>query len=525
MNEADARVTLLVRAWETAPPGSVSWTDEDRAWASRAAARREGEQASADAFVAARARLALERIAEREPAAARTLRALQWRPWVAWALAALSLVLGLATDAFGASREVNVLAPPLLVLMLWNLAVYATGLLRRVAGRSAAGPLARLAAPLLARLTRPGAPARPAQGAGNGNAQSLTRFAGDWTRASARLSAARVARVLHLSAIAFALGALAGMYLRGLAFEYRAGWESTFLDAEQVRAILGVVLGPASALTGIGLPDTAALRAMRLPGEGAQAAPWIHLYAVTVALVVVLPRLALAARALAVERQLAARFPLPLDEPYFTALARSHRSEATTVLVLPCNHRLSPAGQQALRALAARLFGPATRIAMLDEIAYGDEEQAGDRVRGAIERAGAAPERSDAPAGRERAPGAHPAEPGSPAAVFAVLSATATPEPETHGVFVDSLAAARPAGVPLLALVDESAFVTRFGDDPLATKRRDERRLAWQRMLSAHGHAAVFLDLERADPAAVEREAGEALARAARAPAPMPAPR
>jgi hypothetical protein len=507
MNEADARVTLLVRAWETAPPGSVPWADEDRAWASRSAARAAGEQASDEAYLATRARLALGRITEREPAASRTLRALRWRPWAAWALAAISLVLGVATDAFGASREVNVLAPPLLALMLWNLTVYAAGLLRRVAGRSATGPLARLAAPLLARLARLGASARPAEGAGSGNAQSLARFAGDWTRASAGLNAARVARALHFSAIAFALGALAGMYLRGLAFEYRAGWESTFLDAEQVRAILGVVLGPASAITGIGLPDAAALQAMRLPGPGAQAAPWIHLYALTVALVVVLPRLALAARELAIERRLAARFPLPLDDPYFTALARSLRGEATTVLVLPCNHRLSPAAQQSLGTLAARLFGPATRTALLDEVAYGDEEAAGERLREAIE--------------RPRAPGT---EPVAAAAVFALLSATATPEPETHGVFVDALAAARPAGVPLLALVDESAFVARFGDDPLAAKRREERRLAWERMLTAHGHVAAFLDLERADPAA-EREVGEALARAARASAPTSAAR
>src|SRR5690606_34101339 len=106
MNEADARSTLLVRAWETAPAGAVAWTDEDRAWASRAAARSEGEQAPADAFVAARARLALTRIAEREPAVPRTLRALRWRPWTVWALAAVSLALGLATDALGASRQV-----------------------------------------------------------------------------------------------------------------------------------------------------------------------------------------------------------------------------------------------------------------------------------------------------------------------------------------------------------------------------------------------------------------------------------
>src|SRR5690606_10233413 len=110
-----------------------------------------------------------------------------------------------------------------------------------------------------------------------GARDALRRFAADHIVTAAPLQAARIALGLHLSAITFVAGALAGMYIRGLAFAYRAGWESTFLDASQVRAILGLVLGPASAITGIPLPDPTALEAMRLPGPGADAAPWIHL--------------------------------------------------------------------------------------------------------------------------------------------------------------------------------------------------------------------------------------------------------
>ena len=70
----------------------------------------------------------------------------------------------------------------------------------------------------------------------------------DWARAFSTLTTARLGRVLHVGAIAFALGALASIYLRGLASEYRAGWESRFLGANAVRSVLGAVLGPASAL-------------------------------------------------------------------------------------------------------------------------------------------------------------------------------------------------------------------------------------------------------------------------------------
>src|SRR5690606_12813291 len=119
MNEQDARNTLLVRAYETAAAQPSAWSDEERDWASRAAAEVEGEHASADAFVARRARLAVERLSVRDRGVRRLLRALTWRPWVGWALALAAFVAGAAADAIGAGHRINVLAPPLLALIAW----------------------------------------------------------------------------------------------------------------------------------------------------------------------------------------------------------------------------------------------------------------------------------------------------------------------------------------------------------------------------------------------------------------------
>src|SRR5690606_6496729 len=320
MTEDDARRALLVRAFETAVPPQEAWTDEDRDWASRAAAEVEGERASTETFVARRARLAVERLAARDRGVQRLMRALTWRPWVGWALVLAALAAGVAADAIGAGQRINVLAPPVLALVAWNLVVYAATGLRALAslwGRPRQpGALARL----LARAAHAGISPRGADAGGG----PLARFAADWARASARLNATRVARILHLSAIAFALGALAGMYLRGLGLEYRAGWESTFLDAARVRALLGFALAPAAWLTGIALPDVARLEAIRFPASsGEQAATWIHLYAVTTGLAVVLPRLLLVAIARFRERRLATRFPMSLDDAYFSTLARA----------------------------------------------------------------------------------------------------------------------------------------------------------------------------------------------------------
>ena len=72
----------------------------------------------------------------------------------------------------------------------------------------------------------------------------MAALTADWARVAAPLYAARAARILHLAAAALALGVIAGLYVRGLAFEYRATWESTFLDPAQVRALLAAALAP-----------------------------------------------------------------------------------------------------------------------------------------------------------------------------------------------------------------------------------------------------------------------------------------
>ncbi len=503
MTENEARNALLVRAFELAPGGVVNWGDDDRTWASRAAAEVEGASASGERFVARRAELALERLSAREPAARRARRSTDWRPWLGWALPAFALLGGLATDAIGPARHVNILAPPLLAVMAWNLLAYVSIALRallRARGRSERGLVARTIGRLAQRAIVPRrevAALRPGDAAG-GRARArravLARFAADWAAASARLTSIRVARVLHVSAIAFALGALAGLYLRGLVFEYRAGWESTFLDAASVRALLGFVLEPATLLTGIALPDVAQIEAMRFPEtSGARAAPWIHLYAVTVALVVFVPRALLALYGRALEHRLANAFPLPAADRYFASLLREHSGEAALVRVVPCHFTPQPQATLALRALLGVVFGPTLRLVVGDAIDYGSEEH--------VE------------ASLAQTPGA--------AVVVALFSSSATPEPETHGLFIARLLAARPGASEVVSLVDESAFAARFGgSDEVSQRRRDDRRHAWKRLLAAHECRPVFVDLERDDPAVAGRRVRESLDRRAAQPVP-----
>ena len=135
VREADALAVTVVRAIETQDRSAAHWSDADRAWVSQAAAAEVGESAPPARVVAARARLALTRLQERFPNLQQGLNALSWRPWLGTVLVLLAFATGLLADHMGGSQRINVLAPPVLLLLVWNLLVYLMLLL---------GPLLRL---------------------------------------------------------------------------------------------------------------------------------------------------------------------------------------------------------------------------------------------------------------------------------------------------------------------------------------------------------------------------------------------
>jgi hypothetical protein len=459
MNESAACQALLSRAYESAAPSAV-WGEADRAWADRTAAARVGEHAAPHTLIAQRSALVADRLVERDPTIGSLRRALAWRPWFGQLAVGLAFVAGLATDALSAGTRVNVLAAPLLGVLCWNLAVYAM-----LAARGLGATLGRRPGRASALVRGVARLARASSRAALAGATPSARFARDWLQAGAALSATRAAQVLHAAAAALAAGLLTGLYLRGLAFEYLAGWESTFLDASAVRRLLGVVLAPASALTGIALPDEARLAAIRVgAGPGENAAPWIHLYAATTALFVLLPRAMLAAVARRQARRLAADFPLSLDDGYFEAIVRRVRGDPARVHVIPYSFHLQPASVEALQALLAEAFGPRARV----ELAPSVTPQQADEM-----------------------PSAPP--PGSPNLVVALFNLSATPEAQTHGAFVGALRERLPAGVPLLAMVDEAAFGARFRGQ---AQRLEERRSAWRSTLGEAGVQPVFVELD-----------------------------
>lgn len=482
MDESAALDVTAARAVETGDRDRLLWTDADRDWASRAAAQVVGEGASAEAFLTRRARLVLERIGPRQPVVPRTVRALRWRPWVGVVVIVGAFLLGLVVDRIGGGSSINLLAPPVFVLLVWNVVVYVTLVVRVVAFRGRPGPLRTLLVELAALRAptgaRAGARARAREGdAGSARRTILETLPTDWAGLAASLYGARAARVLHLAAAATALGVIAGLYLRGLAFEYRATWESTFLGAEQVHALLATALAPGSWLTGIPVPDVAAVEAIRAPASE-NAATWMHLLAGSVAAVVVIPRLVLALLAGLVERRRAARITLPLSDPYYQRLVSGYLGRTGRIRVLPYSLTLTPDTRAGLDAVLARAYGGA-EVTVEAPVAWGDDEALANL--------------------------SFPAPAGGEDIAIPLFALAATPERQAHGAFLDVLGRAGAADPrhPLVVLVDESGFRARWPDDP---ERLEARRDAWRELVAAHGATAVFVDLVAPDLATVEAE-------------------
>ncbi|MES2316822.1 MAG: DUF2868 domain-containing protein [Pseudomonadota bacterium] len=485
MNEQLARDVVLVRAIETADLKREVLSDDDRMYASRSAKELAQWQASdsktevtAEHFLQQRSGQILKRLAERTPSFGAFLARRNGLKGLAIVLPLMALLLGAGLDRIGDPHRVDLLSAPLLAIIGWNLLVYliliawifipsagegwSAGLLRRLSGGTAALP----------------------RKMPNALSSALAEFMLQWTRLSAGMNRARLSRTVHLSAAMFAIGAMLSLYARGFLSEYRAGWESTFLDAGQVRAILSVVFAPALAvfpLQGFSLADIEALR-FAGPPSASDGARWVHLYGATMLLLVVLPRLALAGFAHWRARRLAANFPIDLGEPYFRKLGDAMGAGGPAVLrVLPYSFTVDEARDRGLAQVAVMLLGEQARVMLRPSSAYGDEPQDALRDVGI-----------DDP---------------SVTYTAVLFNLAATPEKENHGVFLDHLVRMSKRGVAVL--IDESSLLER--NDPA---RVAERIGLWQQFCGFHKVPATVVNLLNPQLRPLDQGAGLSVSKA-----------
>ena len=454
MNEQAARDLLLAWALESSDVDLKLVTPQQRQHLGQVAWEQVHTQSPStdgdlpERFLARRAALVVHAVGAQTPAFSTFLARNKMFTALAAGLPVAAFLLGLLVDRLGSPHRVDLLSAPLLLIVLWNLLVYAWLAValfkpKKQGSQAGLGWLGRWASGL-AWLPKNMPQPWPA---------ALATFTAHWMHTSAPLTRVRVLRVVHTCAAALALGVVASLYMRGLLVQYQVGWESTFLRGEQVQGLLSLLFKPAMlvfGMQGFSLAEVQALQwPHQVPVDGG--ARWVHLFAATLLLLVVLPRCVLAAVAYGKERRLARRFHADTAHPYVRDVLGAVGLGATgTVLrVFPYSFTVDIQRSEGLQVLARRQLGAQAQVLLQASTAYGED----------LAPAGVVPRSLD----------------------VALFNLSATPEAENHGAFLDSLV--QQGTMRLEVWVDASAYQQRLlGSSP---ERLEQRSALWRSLGAA----------------------------------------
>lgn len=319
-------------------------------------------------------------------------------------LAVLAFVGGILTNEFSVTdNRINLLSPPLLGVIAWNLIIYcwiATALVFN-RGKSPVGYIRRTFASAVLKL----------QTRGSHGQEALVSFYGKWTEAELPLLRGRIAEILHFSAALFGLGLIASIGIHGWGTEYTVGWESTWLSDK-----------PAAVLTFINLfygmiPVNADLFNQLTPqviesmkfgaGHGQNAAPWLVQLFYIISLIVVVPRILLGLYAYAKARYIENHFPIDLDSVYYSNILRQWRGQTMLIQIIPFSYPLTDKVKDGIQKFASELH-PENSRCIFSEVQHENTKL------------------PEIPAGEQTE-------------VIAVFAMTSTPETEVQGRFIAEL--------------------------------------------------------------------------------------
>jgi hypothetical protein len=463
VSEFQAQQITLVRVVEQARDNGGLWSATDAREATRATAELLGKKAPFDQFLARRADWALDTIGKRSAKPMFDLRPPRWPPVVGWLMVSIAMAIGFFTDHLTTDRRVNLVEYPLVGLIVWNLLIFVGLILRRLSNlltpRSRGG--GRLAK-IIGRWRLPAAFSLR-----DGSAPLWIRqYTKAWDALSARLNQIRLEMVFHTAAMFFALGALASLYVRGFFMEYRAGWESTFFSAASIHAIASVVLAPGALLLNMSIPDVQHVASLQVPGNpGETARDWIHLYAASILVCVIIPRFVLALMCSVASWRQQRSFPLPINNAYFTTLRSIRRGGNAVVLAIPFRYELTPQIRRNLAKLLERLHGLTVDVLIQQPVLMGDNTDEWKAALGSDEHI----------------------------AVFVTFSLTATAEPDTHGQLMARILRDVDGRTPVIPIVDSGTYADRDAD------RFRERCNQWRSVFDEIRCKPLFLNLARPD--------------------------
>lgn len=367
--------------------------------------------------------------------------------WLGTGGALIAFITGWCFTSLGQEREINLLALPLIALLLWNAAVLLLSLFHGLKKSDRTG-----SSPWLEKML-----GRFDSSTTSGLTAVRTRFHTLVRPPLLRRTGFLLRAWLHLAAAMLALGSITGMYARGWSTEYRAVWESTILNENGAHTFFHTLFTPASKITGVSIPLDDISR-MRRGADAASASPgaalpWIHLYAATLGMFIMLPRVLFAL----LESSRAGRVPaLELRSAewrdYLAAIHASAQGEGATVGIIAHALSLDDASRERWRRLARTRWRDAGGVDCR-VITPGDET--------------------------EFIAGWTPAAPRT----LLVFNLAATPEAEVHRVLAEGIMAkhhqSSTAAVLALAL-DDSELLKRWSGFADAESKIEARKASWR---------------------------------------------
>ena len=288
-------------------------------------------------------------------------------------------------------------------------------------------------------------------------------YRADCMRISLPLFQKETTALLHLSAIAFALGLISAIALRGVSTAFTVGWESTWfsdnVDAVKlfIDSTYGLIpsFGPFSAL-----PDTTALadiRSDRLPylTQPVSAAPWLLRMMALLTIFVIIPRLFLFLVSWTSLHFLRRHLRLGINDPYFKkVLEEGKESVHLGSLVFIANKDKKGSGRETLEKMSLFWGNPSP---IIHEISY------------------------------DAAPFTLPTLPKDTerTVVLIYLDSISTPEEETIGELFRNAVQAQISRPDLVyaALLETRRFATQFSG---YSGRIQERTDVWMRFAKEH---------------------------------------
>lgn len=151
-----------------------------------------------------------------------------------------------------------------------------------------------------------------------------------YTEVAGKTLVLRFKSLMNVSAVGLLLGALAGVYFRGLFFKYNIVWASTFVsEPETIQLMLNVLFGAASLILDGNLISGETVLQLLSP-EGTMAGPWIHKMALTTLLFIFIPRTLMAS--FYAHRSKYSTEQIDITQPYYQETILKNRESLVEVI-------------------------------------------------------------------------------------------------------------------------------------------------------------------------------------------------